>query len=95
MAYKVMAADDEAIMRKAMTTLINWEDLGCELIYVASTGTEVMERLELLKPDILILDIQMPGKNGIEAAKYIWEQKLKTKVILLTAYADFPWKHRI
>ncbi|MDY2651295.1 MULTISPECIES: response regulator [Eisenbergiella] len=86
-----MAADDEAIMRKAMTTLINWEDLGCELIYVASTGTEVMERLELLKPDILILDIQMPGKNGIEAAKYIWEQKLKTKVILLTAYADFSY----
>lgn len=91
MAYKVLAADDEAIMRKAMTTLINWEELDCELVYVASTGTEVMERLELLKPDILILDIQMPGKNGIEIAKYIWEQKLKIKIILLTAYADFSY----
>lgn len=91
MAYKVMAADDEAIMRKAMSALINWEELECELVFVASNGTEVMEHLKVLKPDILILDIQMPGMSGIEIARYIWEEKLGTKVILLTAYADFSY----
>lgn len=91
MTYKVMAADDETIMRKAMRALIDWKELECELVFVASDGVEVIKNLELLKPDILILDIQMPGMSGIEIAKYIWEQKMAVKVILLTAYADFSY----
>ena len=91
MMYKVMIADDEPIMRKAMSSLINWEEYGCNLVYMASNGQEVMDRLELLKPDILILDIRMPGMDGIEIARYVSENKLPAKVILLTAYADFSY----
>ncbi|MGN0365920.1 MAG: response regulator [Suilimivivens sp.] len=91
MTYKVMIADDEPIMRKAMQSLIDWKSLDCELNYVASTGQEIMQKLEEVIPDILILDIQMPGINGLDLAKHVWEQKLPTKVILLTAYADFSY----
>ena len=91
MAYKLMIADDEPIMKKAMQTLIEWDRLGCELVYSAANGEEVMRELGVIMPDILILDIQMPGASGIEIAKYIWEQKLPVKVILLTAYADFSY----
>ncbi|WP_235930496.1 response regulator [Eisenbergiella porci] len=79
MAYKVMAADDEAIMRKAMTTLINWEDLGCELIYVASTGTEVMERLELLKPVFSFWIFKCREKTGLKLQNISGSRSLRQK----------------
>lgn len=91
MTYKVVIADDEPIMRKAMQTLMDWESLDCQLEYVASSGWEVMEQLKKDVPDILILDIQMPGVNGIDIARYVWEQKIPSKIILLTAYADFSY----
>lgn len=91
MSYRVMIADDEPIMRKAMQSLVNWEELECRLVHVASSGQEVMEQLKSEVPDILILDIQMPGMNGIDIARCVWEEKLEAKVILLTAYADFSY----
>lgn len=89
--YKVVAADDEPIMRKAMQTLVDWEALDCQLVRIASNGMEVLEELKREVPDILILDIQMPGASGIELAKYVWENKLFCQIILLTAYADFSY----
>lgn len=91
MLYRVMVADDEPIMRKALMTLTNWEETGCEVVYTAANGQEVLDHLEAALPDILITDIRMPGKDGIELAKYIWEEKLPIKVIILTAYADFSY----
>ncbi len=91
MPYRVMIADDEPIMKKAMQTLIDWHSLECELSYVASTGQEVLEQLRAYTYDILILDIQMPGANGLDIAKYVWERKLSTRIILLTAHADFSY----
>lgn len=91
MAYKVLIADDEPIVRKAMQTLVEWEKLDCRLTEMASNGQEVIDALKKDIPDILILDIQMPGMNGIEIARHIWKEKLPCKVILLTAYADFSY----
>ena len=91
MKYRIMLADDEPIMRKALQTLVEWHQFECEVVYVAANGNEVIENLEKVKPDILITDIKMPGMDGIEISKYIWEKKLATKVIILTAYADFSY----
>lgn len=91
MAYRVMLADDEPIMRKALLTLADWEKMECEVVYVASNGNEVLENLHNVTPDILITDIRMPGKSGIDLAEYIWEKNLPIKVIILTAYADFSY----
>lgn len=91
MLYRVMLADDEPIMRKALLTLTDWSKIGCEVVYTASNGQEVLDNLKDADCDILITDIRMPGKDGIELAKYIWENKLPIKVIILTAYADFSY----
>ena len=91
MTYKIMLADDEPIMRKALQSLIDWERIDCEIVYVAENGQEVLNALIEIQPDILITDIKMPGADGIEISKYIWEKKMPTKVILLTAYADFSY----
>lgn len=94
MNYKVLVADDESIMQKAMQTLISWEEIGCELVYVASNGIEVKDYLKKEIPDIMVLDIRIPGVDGIALAKYVYEEKIPTKVILLTAYADFEYAQR-
>lgn len=86
-----MLADDEPIMRKALQTLIDWKSIDCEIVYVAENGQEVLQVLDQVLPDILVTDIKMPGGDGIEISKYIWERKLPIKVILLTAYADFSY----
>lgn len=92
--FRIMLADDEPIMRTAMMTLLNWKEMECEIVYAAENGLEVLEHIEKSKPDILITDIKMPGKDGVEIAKYIWENKLDIKVIMLTAYADFSFAQK-
>ena len=56
MTYKIMLADDEPIMRKALQSLIDWERIDCEIVYVAENGQEVLNALIEIKPDILITD---------------------------------------
>lgn len=79
MTYKIMLADDEPIMRKALQSLIDWKSIDCEVIYVAQNGEEVLETLEIVRPDILITDIKMPGGDGVEISKYIWEKKYRSR----------------
>ena len=89
--YRVMLADDEPIMRKALQTLIDWKRLECEVVFVASNGMEVLEHLEEEAPDILVTDIRMPGADGIALTRYVKEHELPVQVIILTAYADFSY----
>ena len=89
--WKVMVADDETYMLEAFDKLVDWEKMGCQLVYRATNGKEVIKHLEKVRPDIVITDIKMPLMDGIEVARYIYETGLETKVIILTAYADFAY----
>ncbi len=89
--FRVMVADDEPIVRKALQMLTNWEDIDCQLVYVASSGKEVIDNIGKTNPDILITDIKMADMTGIEISKYIHENSLPIKIIILTAYADFSY----
>jgi YesN/AraC family two-component response regulator len=86
-----MIADDEMYMLQALEKLIDWERLSCQLVYKASNGEELIEQIKNEVPDIVITDIKMPVINGLEVAKYIYDQMLPTKVIILSAYADFEY----
>jgi len=89
--WKVMIADDEVYMLEALEKLINWNNLECRLIYKAKNGEELIDKIKEEVPDIIITDIKMPLVSGMEVAKYIYEHLLPTKVIILTAYADFEY----
>ena len=86
-----MVADDELYMLEAMEKLFNWEKMGCQLIFNATNGKELLERMEKELPDIVITDVRMPLVSGIDVAKYIYEKELPTKVIILSAYEDFEY----
>lgn len=89
--FKVIIADDEPMVRMALVSLINWDKLDCKLIYEAVDGNDLFNSIKRYKPDIIISDIKMPGRDGVEISKYIYENKLTIKVILFTAYADFSY----
>ena len=67
--WKVMVADDETYMLEAFDKLVDWEKMGCQLVYRATNGKEVIKHLEKVRPDIVITDIKMPLMDGIEVAR--------------------------
>ena len=89
--WKVMVVDDETYMLEAMEKLIDWKKLDCQLVYKAQNGQEVLEYMKVDVPDIIITDIKMPLVSGIEVAQYVYDHMLPTKVIILSAYADFEY----
>lgn len=87
-----MVVDDEPVIRKGMITFINWESLGCTIVFEASNGIDAIEYVKLNNPvDIIITDVIMPGMDGIDLAKYIYENYTNIKIIILTAFADFSY----
>lgn len=81
----VFVADDSDPIRARLSTLI--AEVGdAELIGEATNAQEVLDTIPHLKPDVLILDIRMPGGNGIQALDAIREVKVDPVVIILTAF---------
>lgn len=89
--YKVALADDEPYIREGLEKLVDWEALGCELVFAASNGKELVDEMKKNPPQILILDIKMPVMDGIEVAEYVRRSLLDVDIIFLTAYADFAY----
>jgi two-component system, NarL family, nitrate/nitrite response regulator NarL len=83
----VLIADDHAIFRDGLRKLLDSDD---EIIIVgeANNGAECIEMLGKLKPDILLLDLRMPEKNGLAVLEEVNFNTLPTRVILLTASGD-------
>ena len=89
--YRIMLADDEGIVLDALKFIIekNFGDT-CQ-IETAKTGRSVIELAEQFSPDIALMDIQMPGINGIEAIKEIRKRNNHTQFIIVSAYDKFDY----
>ena len=89
--YKVMLADDEGIVIDSLKFILEKEFAGKCQIESAKTGRSVIELAEHFRPDIAIMDIQMPGINGIEAMREIKKTNEKTVFIVMSAYDKFDY----
>lgn len=87
MTISILIADDHAIVRQGLRAVLSSE-ADLEIIGEAGTGDETLRLVETLQPDILVLDIDMPGTNGLEVARQIKLQKSNTKVVFLSMYAN-------
>lgn len=88
--YHVILADDHALMREGIRNLINGTK-GLQVIGEASDGMELLKLLKKKLPDMVILDISMPGQRGIEAAKEIRDRYPDVAILFLTMHksSDF------
>ena len=87
MTIRVFNADDHPILRKGIIDLLV-ETEGIEWVGSAADGQEAWDKINMLQPDIAVLDIEMPHMTGIELAKKIIDSGLNTRVILLTLFKD-------
>jgi DNA-binding NarL/FixJ family response regulator len=89
---RVLIADDHAVVRYGLRALL--ELSGVEVVAEAGEGREALRLARTLEPDVAILDVTMPGLNGIDAAELLREQCPKTHVVILSMHADREHVHR-
>ncbi|MGL5676353.1 MAG: response regulator [Cellulosilyticaceae bacterium] len=89
--YKIALIDDEMIVREGMKELIPWQELGLELIGTAEDGVAGYALIEEKKPDIVLLDINMPKCDGIELAKRVKEVYTHIKIVFISGYDEFDY----
>lgn len=90
MSVKVILADDHVMMREGIRQLLEF-DGSIEVIDEANNGEECLEKIENNLPEVLLLDINMPKKNGIEVLEEIKKRKIKVKVLMLTVHDEVEY----
>lgn len=88
---KVMIIDDEYYFRQALKAAFPWDELGMEVCGEAEDGLEALELVTALKPDIALVDINMPIMDGLELVREIKTRDMPTKLIILTGYGEFGY----
>jgi len=89
MKYKIIIIDDERLTRKRLKMLLNNFSDFFEIIGQAENGVDAVQKINTLKPDVIFLDIQMPGLNGFEVLEQIEHHPI---VIFCTAYDNYALK---
>lgn len=83
---KVLVVDDHLLVRNSITSFLAAYNI--KVVGEASDGLEAVEKARELNPDIILMDIEMPRCNGLEATRLIKAEMPQTKIIILTAYDD-------
>jgi DNA-binding NarL/FixJ family response regulator len=92
-AMKVLIVDDSAIVGERIAVLLS-EFTEIELLEQVMDGLEAVERIRTLKPDVVILDIGLPGRNGIEVLQDVKQEKLTPIVMIITNYPYPQYQQR-
>jgi DNA-binding NarL/FixJ family response regulator len=82
---RILAVDDHALLRKGLAAVINAET-DMKLVAEASNGEDAIEKFRIHRPDVVLMDLQMPGLNGIEATSRILSEFPDARIIVLTTY---------
>ena len=87
---RVMIADDHTLVRAGLRRLLESFD-GIEVIAEASDGLQVLDLVALHRPEVLILDVSMPGRNGLEVAADLQSRYPETRILIVSMHAGLPY----
>lgn len=91
---KIVIMDDEYYFRQAVKKYLKEWCGRCEIVGEAKNGQEGLELIRELRPDIALVDINMPVMNGIEMAEELYHKNVSCKLIILTGYSDFQYAQK-
>jgi len=83
---RILTVDDHPLLRKGIAALVNNEE-DMKLVAEATTGEEAIEKFRACRPDVTLMDIQLPGLNGIETIGQIQNEFPNARIIVLTTYS--------
>lgn len=87
---RVILADDHIVVRAGIRQFLE-QATGIQVVGEAGNGREACQLIEQCRPDVAVLDIQMPEMSGIETTRWVRSQRLPTGILILTAYDDDPY----
>jgi DNA-binding NarL/FixJ family response regulator len=90
MAVTILLADDHHVMRQGLRMLLEAQE-DFRVVAEAGDGLEAVKLAECLKPNVLIVDLMMPGLNGLEVARQVSHHSPQTRIIMLSMYGNEPY----
>lgn len=89
--YKLLIAEDDPAILDKLQHTIEWESMGFQICGAVTSGTEAMQGITLLKPDVLLTDMEMPGATGLDLIQKIAEEHYPVKAVVLSAYDHYEY----
>ncbi len=89
--YRILIADDEDIIRDGIKHLLPYEELGFSIAAEAANGDAALEKILSEQPDVVLLDIRMPGLSGLETLRIARERGFRGVVVIVSSYTDFRY----
>ena len=87
---RVLIADDQKIVREGLVSLLSLLP-GIDVVGAATDGDDAVRQALALRPDVVLMDLNMPHCNGVEATEQLRDRQPGTRVVVLTTYADDDW----
>ncbi len=87
----ILIADDDHLMLKNLQKLVNWNNLGFQVIATAPNGKKALYYINKYRPQVLITDIIMPVMNGLELIEYVRNKYPQTKILIISSYDEFEY----
>ena len=90
MEYKIriLVVDDHTVVRKGLCALLSAEKYGIEVVGEAADGRDAIDKARSLAPDVILLDLAMPGMGGLEAIPAIRRDNPEARILILTSFAE-------
>lgn len=85
---RVLIVDDHTVVRKGLCALLSADKYGIEVVGEAGNGQEAIDNANALLPDLILLDLSMPGMSGLEAIPILRNEVPESRILILTSYAD-------
>jgi NarL family two-component system response regulator LiaR len=85
---RLLIVDDHTVVRKGIRALLSAEKYGIEVVGEAADGQDAVEKARLLHPQVILLDLAMPGMNGLEAIPVLCRDDPEARILILTSFAE-------
>ncbi|MBQ8953683.1 MAG: response regulator [Clostridia bacterium] len=91
MEYSLVIADDDAMIRRGLSSLVDWDNLGFRLVGVCEDGQQLLDFIRRMPVNVVLTDISMPGLSGLDVAQAVKAIRPDCRFVILSGYSEFEY----